>query len=828
LRGTRTALTASGIAFGVALVFGVLVSVASVSREARALSAGAAGGADAVVLPLGANGSALAADVTESLRRIRGTTAIVDLVSFPTSVTADSRRNVGVDEAGATYAPLLIGIERADVDALYRYRLASGRLFSDGSDEVVLPTSLADRLAVEVEDAVEVSTPTGRWSAIVVGVIDDSGAGAVNGGLTVFSSITTARRVAALEADASTLMAVKLAPDVSVRGWLAAARPDLPPGVELVDSSGGIDSFRQGIDTLGDAFVAFSALALFIASFLVFLTLTVSVAERTVMYGTLRALGIRRSQLALLVVREALVLGAVSSVLGVLLGSAVALALLRVVSALFHVPPIQPAFRPVTMLAAIGLGVAATVVGAAVPARRAAQVDPSVAFRGGLRVDRTTVGRAAVVAFLATLAALCATRSSLAASTAAAVLVLATLVAGLPLVMPYLVGAVRLVTRRSVGLVGMMSLSHLAHERKRSGYTVALVASVLAMVIAIGVVYSSMRATFDRQVDAQFGADLQLTATTTFGPEFVPELMRVRGVRGVSTTSDGSTRVSGSGQRVDLTSIDPETYFAVSGFPWAEGDAASAWQALRRGGAVIVPAAFAEKQGWEVGDSVTLDSPTGPRPFDIVATFDASLFFTQQRLYLSATDALAVFGADRPSTVLVDVDGTDVSGTRRRMEEALRDHPPFLVESAATVKADLAAQFNGFFTPSYVVLVVAVVVGGLGVANTLAVSVLERSREIAVLRAVGARQRYVQRLVFAESSLLTTCGVILALPAGWILSELVLGALEASISVSTGNRPAWGWLAAALASSLLIGGAASVAPARRVTRTDVVSALRPE
>jgi putative ABC transport system permease protein len=828
LRGPRTALTASGIAFGVALVFGVLVSVASVNREAQALYTGAAGGADAVVLPLGANGSAVTANVTESLRRLDGTMAIVDLVSFPTSVTTESRRNVGVDEAGATYAPRLIGIDRADVDALYRYRLSSGRLFTDGSDEVVIPASLADTLAVGVEDTVEISTPTGRWSATVVGVIDNSGAGSVNGGSTVFSSITTARRVAALEADASTLMAVKLSPDVSVQGWLAAARPHMPPGVELVDSSGAVDSFRQGIDALGDAFVAFSALALFIASFLVFLTLTVSVAERTVMYGTLRALGIRRSQMARLVVREALVLGAVSSVLGVLLGSVVALALLRVVSTLFHVPPIQPAFHPATMLAAIGLGITATVIGAAVPARRAAQVDPSVAFRGGLRVDRTTVGRSVVVALLTTLTTLCATRSSFVASTAAAVLVLATMVAGLPLVMPYLVGVVRMITMRAVGPVGMMSFAHMAHERKRSGYTVALVASVLAMVIAIGVVYSSMRATFDRQVDAQFGADLQLTATTTFAPEFVPELMRVRGVHGVSTTSDGSTKVSGSDQRVDLTSIDPETYFAVSGFPWADGEAVRARQALRRGGAVIAPAAFAKKLGWEVGDSVMLDSPTGPRGFDIVATFNASLFFTQQRLYLSATDALAVFGAEQPSTVLVDVDGADVAETRRRIEEALRDHPPFLVESASTVKADLSAQFNGFFIPSYVVLVVAIVVGGLGVANTLAVSVLERSREIAILRAVGARQRYVRRLVFAESSLLTACGVILSLPAGWMLSGLVLGALEDSISVSTGNRLAWGWLSAALASSLLIGGAASVAPARRVTRTDVVSALQPE
>src|SRR5439155_4715315 len=362
--------------------------------------------------------------------------------------------------------------------------------------------------------------------------------------------------------------------------------------------------FKQFLTVFGSFLTFFAAITLFVGAFLIYLTLSMAVIERTRMYGTLRALGATSRQVRRVVMREAIALGAVSIVVGLLVGLGLAVGLLALVGKLFQLdlPGLQ--ITPGAVIGSVVVGATVTALSALIPARRAGRLAPIEAMKGDYARD-TRLGRmwifGAVVLVLSV--ALFLGSDSPAASSAVIGILL-----GAVLLVPLLLRPVsqllgRLTNRMARG-VGEVAVLHLAKERSRSAYTLALVMVVLGMLFATGGLFLSIRSGLGEIIDRQFGADVFAQPRTPDDGTLQAKLASAKGVARVTPIRFGITTAfdsKGKRHEIFVRTIEPDSYFAVSSFFWKNGDDGDAKAALVKGGSILVAGQVARELDVKVG-----------------------------------------------------------------------------------------------------------------------------------------------------------------------------------------------------------------------------------
>ena len=297
------------------------------------------------------------------------------------------------------------------------------------------------------------------------------------------------------------------------------------------------------------------------------------------------------------------------------------------------------------------------------------------------------------------------------------------------------------------------------------------------------------------------------------------------GVGEVSTATVVRTNVvkKDGEQAVPLIVLDASTFFDVAGFVWIDGDDTSAQGSLYDGDAVVMPYSLARTLGRGRNDVVTLETVEGPHDFRVAGTY-ASL---NPLIYTGQADGARWFRADEPREVLLNVKpGTPVGQVVNSIKAQLGPKATFIVETTADSKAALHSLLRQFLLAFIVILGLALVVGLLGLANTLAMSFLERTREMGVLRAIGASRAGVMTGALSESATLVAVALVLSLPLGWLLSWLFVRALTGSFGFTVGFTYPWLLIPVVAVVAGLLAALAAAAPARRAGRLDVVAALR--
>jgi putative ABC transport system permease protein len=369
---------------------------------------------------------------------------------------------------------------------------------------------------------------------------------------------------------------------------------------------------------------------------------------------------------------------------------------------------------------------------------------------------------------------------------------------------------------------------HLVKERSRSAYTLALVMVVLAMIMSVASLSASMRTAMNEILDRQFAADVAVDSTSTFSTEHELAFAALDGIARTSTLRFRNAPVVRPGEpdrQSFLLTIDPASYFDVSSYAWREGDDVSAKAALSAGGAVIMTAPIAESLGIGVGDDVTLRTNEGPRPFEVAAL--TAGFGTGQPIVIGLADGQRYFNVGRPHTLLADIDpGADLDTVVERLERDFVPLGDFRVNPSSAIKADARSQLDGFFALFYGLLAVAGVVGLLGLANTMAVSVVQRYREVGVLRAIGTQRGQVRRMVTAETATLVLVALVLALPLGFAMSVALVQGSSNTLGYTVAFRfPVLLPVVLALL-GLVATMVAAFVPGRRAARMPVVGALQ--
>lgn len=828
----RAALTIAGVVLGVAMFTGSLVTSITAIRGFDEFADSVSGFADVLATPPGGSlntvnnpqGGAVDASTIDALAALPEVERAVGLLAIPTSFTGPSGETL--QRVNERVAAVIVGVDLNHVGHGFDLDVESGRLPRPGADEIVLPIKVSDSLGAEVGDEVSMATREGTRSLRVVGLLANRGMARIDG--IGFSSMDVVRTIAGRPGAVSQI-ALDLRPGVDPKGWVSQYQDSAPEGVTLASASSFFVAVGGQVRLLSGMVSAVGAGLLFSAGFLVYLTLAMSVAERTRLFGTVVALGATRRQVRRVVLVEALAVGFLGSIPGIALGIGVAFAMRLATGRLLAEMGTPDLIISPWALAISGLvGVATTVASALVPARRASRIDPTAAIRA---TDADTPLRPASLAtgiFAAGIGGVAMMFGGLGTTVVGLVLVLV----GVVLLVPHLVAPIARVLAplviRLFGSGGRIAIQHLVRDRTRSGYTLALVMIVMAMTITISVSSSSFTQSLERQLTAQLGDDLTVAGASSLPDSFIAALGEVDGVDGVTTQNGAAAAftVDGNSEDVRIEGIDPDTYFDVASFSFVHGSPGELINGLRTGSGIAIPDGTARRLSLAVGDSITIDTLHGPRAFQVVATVERAAI---PPIFITSQDtATTAFGAQGIEEALVRITpGSRPDDVRADIEHELGNRATFIVSTASEVKADTRAQIGGGINSFYVLLLLAGVVGTFGLANTMAMSVTKRYREIGVLRAIGARRANIRDMAIAEAITLVTVAFVLAVPLGLALAKPIFDlTAEQFADFTIQYRIPWAILPALLGIGAVTAVGAAVWPARRAVHIDIEEALR--
>lgn len=839
-RRQRTLLTAVGIVLGVGIVFGVITLSDTMSSTFRNLYSRAFGSADLTVTPAGGNGTFGEGRVRE-IREFPGVGRAAPRLSVPSSLILDRRREDGLPEVRGMR---IFGVEPTTAGLATGFTLEDGR-YPRRAAEITLDSASARSVGVRVGEEVTVGTPDGPRRMRVVGLLRIPGGsfGGLSFGMAPLPWVQRAfgepGRISGVAVDAAEGISPAMLRDRLDRR--------LGDGLRVERSETRTEEVTSQLQGFRVSLLFFAGTALFVGAFLVFNALSMTVLERTRELGMLRALGSTRAMVARSVLMEALILGAAGSLAGLLLGYGMAWGLVYLFGRAFTFEITTLSVSPFALVSALAVGVAVTALAALYPALRAGRVSPVEAMRSrGEAAPRERRRRAArlVPGLGLLLAASCGAWTyhlarNLSSSLDGAVFAsgIAAVIGaflGVSMVIPALVRPLSALLspalRLLFGVEGRMAAANAARNRVRTALTASALMVGISLVIAFAALGGSVLGSIRSYLEGSLGSDYVVQpATQTSDAAFSGRLPgRVSEVPGVAKTTSIASSFLRSGDDTYIVFGLDANYPDIFRINYASGGPQAFARIQEEEGAALVGRQLASSRGLRVGDEIRLPTPRGPRQYEVAGVIANDILGGGSGVYLSR-EALARDLGEREGEFLAvkTSPGADRSLVERRIRKILRDYPQFTLYSNAEWKAQIERDFNRQYVFFYAIMGVSVAVSAFGVVNTLSMSVFERTREIGILRAVGATRLQVGRLVVEEGVIISLIGCLVGVAVGSLLGYLFVrgtGAGGFEVSFYYPRLPA----AAALLSGLAIGTLAGLLPARTAARKDPVEALQYE
>jgi putative ABC transport system permease protein len=842
-RKLRVLLTAAGIVLGVGMICGVLLLAATIQRTFTDLYDSIYGSTDLVVSGSDSTGS-LPLNALARARRTEGVDeatadifAVLSLVSDG-EVADDSSAQlnaVGIDPNATDYT---------DSDTIAGREVRGGR-------EIQVEASWADANGIEVGNRIELAAPSGVVALRVVGTfqfasgLDFGGEGFAN------IPLGTARQ-AFDKPDVwdEVEVVVKGSDDAAIDSVSRRLEAEFGKGVEVVTPDAKGEEVQNQLQALNVVLYFFAGMALFVGGFLIFNSFNMTVLQRMREIGMQRTLGATRPMIVRSVLLEASLLGVLGAAIGLGLGLLLAVGLIGLMRSIgFPVGDLE--VTPVAFVAAVATGLVTAVLGALNPARRAGRIAPIRAVLGseGIRTRprpvRALIGAAMIAPGLAGAFALGAADETTPGVVAAGIGGTIAIFFGIALLAPFLVSPLTRVlswpVRRLAPVEGRLAADSARSNPTRTAATATALMIGLALVVGINSLGSSFLASISDEFDQSFARDLTVQPRG-FSPGAGPQQTIAAGVAGrLAKLPEAEVvarerlvfvphlpRPAGGkeGPQGLLFGFDPDEYQAVDTTE-LDGDGASREQVFARmeGGAVTVGKGYAEEDGIAVGDELVLEGPSGNRRVPVAAIVE-TVFAGGQTVSMSLETMREVFGVTADSQLALKASSDEARGTLEgRVEEIVeRDYPNLAVLSNDELKSDIESQLNQQFGLLNALVAVAIFVSLFGIVNTLSMSVIERTREIGVLRALGSTRWQIRRTIADESLVISLIGAAMGIAIGAGLGWALLKGLSFGIP-GVSYQPPVGTMVGVAVAAVVLGLLAAILPARRAARLDVVEAL---
>ena len=599
------------------------------------------------------------------------------------------------------------------------------------------------------------------------------------------------------------------------------------------------DQVRDNLGFLRTALLVFAFVALFVGAFLIFNTFSITVAQRITEFGMLRTLGAARGQILVSVVLEALLIG----LLGALLGLAFGFAIAKGLNALFvaigiDLPTTSLVLEDRTIVASLAIGIGITLISSLVPALRSTRVPPIAALQAlEMPSSRRRAVAYAVLAALLCVAGLAMVLAGLFGSAdggnAAGLMGggAVAVVLGVSLFSPRLVRPLASLAgwpmERLRRLTGRLARENTQRNPSRTAVTAAALMIGLAVVTFVTVFAAGIKGSISSAVDDSFQGELVIRNSDGFSPispGAATAASKVRGVEVVSTLRTAQAKLVGKGGKPRVSALEGNAGKVLT-IDWTEGDPAT----LRNltDGEVILNKSFASDNGFEVGDPVRFLTQTGMRPNLRVS----GEFEDKAGLFGSAIVTHGVMARQFDQTEdAIDfvklAPGANADAVQAALTKIVdRSFPTADVMNQGELKENQEGQINQLLGLIYALLGLAVLVSLFGIANTLALSIHERTRELGMLRAIGMSRRQVRTMMRYEAVITALIGATLGMVLGVIFAALIAQPLKDE--GFTLSYPVW-TLILLLFFAAFLGVLAAIGPARRASRLNVLDALQYE
>jgi putative ABC transport system permease protein len=828
---TRSLLTAISIALGVAFLAGTLMLTDSMNRAFDNLFATVNSGTDVVVRAEATtddegneSGRApLPADLLAEVSEVEGVAVAEGSVEGYALLTDSQGKPMQPS------APTLGGNLAEDEALRGDITLREGRA-PEQAGEVAIDAGSAKAGRFEVGSRIEILFQGPPETFTVVGVVGYGEEDTLGGASAAYFDLQTAQRVLGKEGtyDSIVVKAAEGVPDSALADSLSAL---VPEGTEALTGQAVAEEASKAVkDSLGFLTVAltvFAGIALFVGSFIIWNAFSMQVAQRTRELALFRAIGATRGQVMRTILAEALVLALVASAAGIALGVALARGLSALMEGFGLAIPTAP-LRVQASTVAIGLlvGTTVTLVAAIAPARRATTVLPVEALRDAAPGVNRFSRRRLVLGVLLAVAGVVTLLSALLGPAAPMFIVVGVVavVLGVTTLAPVLIRPLASVLGaplRSLGVPGELAQQNAMRNPRRTAATAMALVIGLTMVAAVSVFAASLKASFNDVLATSTKADLYVLTPSNNSPGFSPSVTStVRDVEGVAVVSPmGRSQAEIDGKVTQFASIDPATADDAMDIGMLDG----ATKDLTDDG-VLVFADVADANGWQVGDTVPATfAATGAAELKVQGTFETKGFLGAD--YVISGSAHDAHEPDRlvNTAMVVLEDGVDVGAAETAVSDALAAHPDATVMDQEEFQGALGGLIDQLLGLVTVLLLLAVLIALLGIVNTLALSVFERTRELGLLRAVGMTRQQVRAMVRWESVVISVIGALMGAALGIGLGLALTRAL-ADQGIDKIAVPA-GQLTLYVVAAAIAGIAAAVGPARRAAKVDVLRAV---
>jgi len=713
-----------------------------------------------------------------------------------------------------------------------RYPLKSGSA-PHGRNQVAIDSETAKRAGYKVGDKVRLSVDGPVLTPTVTGIFTtDDGNVAAGGSLALFDTATAQQLFG--KAGTYDEIDVKAAAGTSQTALKASLDKALPTRlVETTTSKQLADDQAEMISSsmsgLKQGLLVFAGIALFVGTFIIANTFTMLVAQRTKELALLRAVGASRRQVTRSVLIEAFVVGTVAGITGLVAGIGIGAGLRSLMGTLGASVPDGPlVITPGTAVTALAVGIVITMLAAWLPGRRAAKIPPVAAMSSvhakattKSLVLRNTLGALFSAAGIAVVLAATTMDGSdgQAPMGLGAVLLIIGIFILTPLLSRPLIAAAAPVLRL-FGISGKLARQNSVRNPRRTAATASALMIGLTLITGMTVMAGSLQKSIDKMASSAIRADyvVSMANGNELSPDVDRKLNATDEVTATSPLRNVYSRIDGTGE--SLTGVNGTAIARLTDLKVDSG-------AFKVGGAeAVVDADTAKSHGWKEGSSFTAHYEDGKSSRLTVSGVYEGNELIRGILVDSGTVTPHMTDPGDMQVLVKTADGA--SGTTKdKLEKALGTNPAIKVQSKQDLSDDIAKMFTLMLNMLYGLLAMAVIVAVLGVINTLAMSVFERSQEIGMLRAIGLDRKGIKRMVRLESLVISLFGGVLGIGLGvffgWAAGEL-LGTKMATYELVL----PWTRMAVFLLLAATVGILAALWPARRAARLNMLAAIKSE
>ncbi len=842
-RKLRTFLTTLAIVIGVMVVFGMGILLPTMTDAFNKSLLAASGQTDVMITHK--TGETFSASTLNKIKSIDGIAVIAGslerIINLPPNFYGKN---------STVSALSLVGIDPTVAPDLHNYRIAQGRFLERGDNNAaVISERLADTLGLKLDDNLKLPTTQGVVKLTIVGLVPGR---ALIGNEQVLVTLTQAQKLFDMSGRISVIEANLTTKDKAESEAIVNTIKDQLGNTYTL---GGLSSGSEFATTMQNAAVIFEMigfLALAMGGFIIFNTFRTIVAERRHDIGMLRAIGANRTTIIGLVLTEGLVQGVIGTAIGIglgyLLGVGATVGMNPFIKQLVNME-LVPVIDPSQFVVSIILGVGVTLFSGLLPALNASRVTPMEALRPSLsevmqRISRIGTIVGAVMLVIAVVGLLSG-NFALVALGGLFVLV------GLVLVAPALVKPIANMFGAMLALIfaregtGELAQGNLTRQPSRAAVTASATMIGLAIVVGAGGMIFSIVGLAEGMFSRTLGSDYLLlppsiavwkgdvgaSASLKAKINAVPGVGAVSSLRYAQSSLRSVALKTGTGETaIAVLGIDPVEYPKLSGMDFQKGNAQEAFNALAADERnVIVNGILAASTNLKVGDVIPLATPSGIQDYQIVAIGGEVLSMKINTIYISQSNMQLDFHKSEDIFYQVDLaPGADSAAVEQRLGQVVEDYPQFRLVAGREYVKEFMVQYESIIAGFYVLLGVLAFPSLIAILNTLAIGVIERTREIGMLRAIGATRGQVWKTIVAEALLLSALGTAFGILAGLYLSYVFVQGLNVAGYMKMAYTFPLDGVLAAIAAGLIFGVLAALLPARQASSMEIIRALRYE